>query len=282
MSEANHQNRLDGVLIQWGDRLFYPANRMVRAQPEPRLNALAARQRAAVIRQRIEATVVRRVPQVMVKVTGGARHEGHRRALPLHQQERPPRHRGRARRDDARQGRPMRAGRRLALRWRLHRRGQRPTRGFQHHAVDAPRNRHAVGAARRAGVCPRRTGRSRVRDGAARPPGQSPCAHQRAGRVEAGHAPQPAQGGPAPLARDLRRETARLGCQGRGEPAGDSGTDPQRRSAVAHQGPGRRTTSHGQRVSQVGGASGGHVRGGGAGNVTDFAGAVHSRRRSSP
>lgn len=71
MSEANHQNRLDGVLIQWGDRLFYPANRMVRAQPEPRLNALAARQRAAVIRQRIEATVVRRVPQVMVKVTGG-------------------------------------------------------------------------------------------------------------------------------------------------------------------------------------------------------------------
>ena len=70
MSEANH---LDGVLIQWGDRLFYPANRMVRARPAPRLNALAARQRAAAIRQRIEATVVRRVPQVMVKVTGGGR-----------------------------------------------------------------------------------------------------------------------------------------------------------------------------------------------------------------
>src|SRR5690349_9931972 len=70
MSEAN---RLDGVLIQWGDRLFYPANRMVRGRPEPRLTALAAQQRAAAIRQRIEATVVRRVPQVMVKVTGGGR-----------------------------------------------------------------------------------------------------------------------------------------------------------------------------------------------------------------
>lgn len=33
----------------------------------------AARQRAAVIRQRIAATVVRRAPQVMVKVTGGGR-----------------------------------------------------------------------------------------------------------------------------------------------------------------------------------------------------------------
>src|SRR5690349_5629360 len=70
MSEAN---RLDGVLIQWGDRLFYPANRMVRGRPEPRLTALAAQQRAAAIRQRIEATVLRRVPQVMVKVTGGGR-----------------------------------------------------------------------------------------------------------------------------------------------------------------------------------------------------------------
>lgn len=73
MPDAKRLNRLDGVLIQWGDRLFYPANRMVRARPEPRLNALAARQRAAATRQRIEATVVRRVPQVMVKVTGGGR-----------------------------------------------------------------------------------------------------------------------------------------------------------------------------------------------------------------
>ena len=64
---------IDGVLIQWGDRLFYPGNRVVRTRPQPRLGASAARQRATAIRERIEATVVRRAPQVMVKVTGGGR-----------------------------------------------------------------------------------------------------------------------------------------------------------------------------------------------------------------
>ena len=64
---------IDGVLLQWGDRLFYPGNRIVHTRPQPKLSALAARQRAAAIRERIEATVVRRAPQVMVKVTGGGR-----------------------------------------------------------------------------------------------------------------------------------------------------------------------------------------------------------------
>ena len=64
---------IDGVLIQWGDRLFYPGNRTVKAAPQPTLGALASRQRAAIVRKRIEATVVRRAPQVMVKVTGGGR-----------------------------------------------------------------------------------------------------------------------------------------------------------------------------------------------------------------
>jgi type IV secretory pathway VirD2 relaxase len=64
---------IDGVLITWGDRLFYPGNRVVRSRPQPRLSGDAARNRAAAIRKRIEATVVRRVPQVMVKVTGGGR-----------------------------------------------------------------------------------------------------------------------------------------------------------------------------------------------------------------
>jgi hypothetical protein len=64
---------IDGVLIQWGDRLFYPGNRIVKTKPQPKLSALAARQRAAAIRERIEATVVRRAPQVMVKVMGGGR-----------------------------------------------------------------------------------------------------------------------------------------------------------------------------------------------------------------
>lgn len=64
---------IDGILITWGDRVFYPGNRVVRGKPQPRLSGDAARLRAAAIRKRIEATVVRRAPQVMVKVTGGGR-----------------------------------------------------------------------------------------------------------------------------------------------------------------------------------------------------------------
>jgi hypothetical protein len=60
---------LDGVLVQWGERLFYPANRIVRSNT-PRLHSVS--QRAAAVRSRIAATV-RRAPQVMVKVTGGGR-----------------------------------------------------------------------------------------------------------------------------------------------------------------------------------------------------------------
>lgn len=64
---------IDGVLVTWGDRLFYPGNRMVRSSPAPKLGGAGVRQRAAAIRDRIAATVVRRASQVMVKVTGGGR-----------------------------------------------------------------------------------------------------------------------------------------------------------------------------------------------------------------
>jgi superfamily I DNA/RNA helicase len=64
---------IDGVLVQWGDRLFYPGNRIVHAKGDPRLRRRGLAERAAAIRARIEATVVRRAPQVMVKVTGGGR-----------------------------------------------------------------------------------------------------------------------------------------------------------------------------------------------------------------
>jgi hypothetical protein len=70
MSQAPN---IDGILITWGDRLFYPGNRVVQVKPQPKLNGGTDRQRAAVIRERIDATVVRRAPQVMVKVTGGGR-----------------------------------------------------------------------------------------------------------------------------------------------------------------------------------------------------------------
>lgn len=67
-------HEVDGVLVQWGERLFYPANRMVKGSQTPRLDAMG-RHEAAVIRLHIEATV-RRAPQVMVRVTGGGRGMG--------------------------------------------------------------------------------------------------------------------------------------------------------------------------------------------------------------
>lgn len=68
----NGAQTVDGVLVQWGERLFYPSNRIVKTPSTPRLDTLT-RRKAAVIRGRIVATVVRRAPQVMVKVTGGGR-----------------------------------------------------------------------------------------------------------------------------------------------------------------------------------------------------------------
>jgi len=73
LTSAPHAPDLDGILITWGDRLFYPGNRIVQVKPQPKLGASGAHQRANAIRQHIEATVVRRAPQVMVKVTGGGR-----------------------------------------------------------------------------------------------------------------------------------------------------------------------------------------------------------------
>lgn len=63
---------VDRVLVQWGDRLFFPGNRIVKPDAPPHLHG-GLRQHAAFLRQRIQATVVRRAPQVFVKVRGGGR-----------------------------------------------------------------------------------------------------------------------------------------------------------------------------------------------------------------
>jgi hypothetical protein len=62
---------IDGVLVEWGERLVYPGNRRVTQTAQARLR-LSLHDRAAGIRQRIRSTL-RRAPQVMVKVTGGGR-----------------------------------------------------------------------------------------------------------------------------------------------------------------------------------------------------------------
>lgn len=63
---------VNAALVHWGDRLFYPGNRMVRPDKTPRLNGSLG-DRAHVIRGRIQATVVRRAPQVLLKISGGGR-----------------------------------------------------------------------------------------------------------------------------------------------------------------------------------------------------------------
>jgi hypothetical protein len=68
----SNSSSIDGVLVTWGDRLFFPGNRRVKSESPPRLRGLRGRGDAAWIRARIEGTV-RRAPQVMVKVTGGGR-----------------------------------------------------------------------------------------------------------------------------------------------------------------------------------------------------------------
>jgi hypothetical protein len=67
-----HPTALDGILVQWGDRLFYPGNRIVRSPGAVRSPG-TLHDRARAIRQHLHATVVRGAPQVMVKVTGGGR-----------------------------------------------------------------------------------------------------------------------------------------------------------------------------------------------------------------
>lgn len=64
--------RVDAVLVQWGERLFYPHNRIVSPDPPPRLHG-GLHERAQGVRKHIEATVIRQAPQVIVRITGGGR-----------------------------------------------------------------------------------------------------------------------------------------------------------------------------------------------------------------
>ncbi len=66
-----HAHAVNAQLVQWGERLFYPANRIVRADPA-RLTSVRP-VTADWVRARIEATVVRRLPQAIVRFTGGGR-----------------------------------------------------------------------------------------------------------------------------------------------------------------------------------------------------------------
>jgi hypothetical protein len=69
MSEPS---KIDGVLVSGASAFSTRTTASSRSRLSPGW-LLRLAQRAARIRSRIEATVVRRAPQVMVKVTGGGR-----------------------------------------------------------------------------------------------------------------------------------------------------------------------------------------------------------------
>ena len=73
---------VDGVLVEWGSRLFYPPNRVQgryrskSGADRIMAGALARRASPDAVRSQIRATL-KQTPQVMVKVTGGGRGMGH-------------------------------------------------------------------------------------------------------------------------------------------------------------------------------------------------------------
>ena len=242
---------LDGVLVQWGDRLFYPGNRVVKVRPQPKLGDGGIHQRADAIRKRIESTVVKRAPQVMVKVTGGGRGmlaiAAHFRYISKNGRLGMENEQG-----EVLQGRS--AVYELSDEWRYggsligdegHRREafnimlSMPT---GHRPADRP-----AGGER---VRKDRAGEPQVRDGAARPPGKPARAPQRAGRVDVRETTQPAQGRPATVARDLCRETAWLRGGGRSHPAGHPVSDQECGSTVAAEGQGGRAVEESQTRGQ--------------------------------
>lgn len=242
-----HPSNIDGVLITWGDRLFYPSNRMVKGKPTPRLNGMAAKTRASTIRKRIEATVLRRAPQVMVKVTGGGRDmkaiAAHFRYISKN---------GRLDIEDER-GESMRGKDSLydlADDWRL---GgslipDETEPAYRREAfnimLSMPRGTDPMSVLWAA----REFAKTELVDhkyvmvlhdhqaNPARP-------HLRSSGVQARPAPQPAQDRPAPLARDLCRQAARPGHRGRGDAPGHAGHDTSLPGAVAGEG-GRRRPAH--------------------------------------
>lgn len=84
MASPISADAVDGVLVQWGDRLFYPRNRIIPVGTTPRLTALMRHQADGVRRRnRGDRDAAGAVGQGDGRWSG---HGRHRRALPLHQQ----------------------------------------------------------------------------------------------------------------------------------------------------------------------------------------------------
>ena len=171
----NDPRAIDGVLVEWGERLFYPGIRRVTPAAQARLR-LPLGVRAAAIRQKIRSTL-RRAPQVMVKVTGGGRGMGaiaaHLRYISKG---------GRLQMEDdrgaTREGREAVAE--VAAQWR-YAGSLIPQQSERREAFNI-----VLSMPRGPRLCEGRTRRPPLRDGAARPPGQPARAPEREGVVDAG------------------------------------------------------------------------------------------------
>lgn len=76
---------VDGLLVQWGDRLFYPSNRMT-ASRTPMLTEAAIRQRAQVLRQHTRDGRAQRAASDGQSHRRRAWHGRHRSAPALHRE----------------------------------------------------------------------------------------------------------------------------------------------------------------------------------------------------
>lgn len=233
---------IDGALVQWRDRLFYPGNRIVRSQGVA-LSGSALYDRARAIRQRLHATVVRGAPQVMVKVTGGGRGMGaitaHFRYIGKHG--RLPIEDDRGVVCDGKDG--VQA---LVEQWR-HAGALIPERSARREAFNVmlsmPAGRH-VGVGRARGGPRLRAHSVReppLRDGAPHASGEPARPPERARRRQGRPTVESAQGRLAPLARGLCREVARTRHRGRSLTADHTRRQPPHRAAVASQGQRRGT-----------------------------------------
>ena len=202
-------NRIDGVLVQWGDRLFYGSNRLVNSRT-PVVGGSAVQTRANAVRRRIQAIVVRHAPRVMVKGHRWRPRDGRDRGAPgISKSGRCPSGTTAVVRDGPE------ALRDTVDQWRcgvLASRAQQTAQAFNI-MLSMPAGTARDRAQRGAGVRRGRTGEPPLRDGAPHPPDQPACPSWRSAWRSGWATPSTRQARLAALARGVCREACGWGIE---------------------------------------------------------------------